>query len=353
MNLLKSTIEFPNVGGDGIYFELDRVAFSFFGMLDVYWYGIIITSAVVLGILYGIKSAAKVGLTGDTVFEIAFWGVLLGVIGARLYYVIFSSGNMSLVDAATGFRGGGLAIYGGIIGAVVGGYLAARMKGVKFAALADLIGLGFLIGHCVGRWGNFFNQEAFGAPTADGLPWGMTGTGIRMDDAVRAAQFELGNTGLALVHPCFLYESLWCLVGFVALHFYMKKLRSFDGEIFLLYILWYGAGRAWIEGLRTDSLMLGDLKVSQLLAIVSALFALGVFIYAKKTLTEESGYEMYKDTEESMEFVEAQWTRAKLAKEKERAKIALARGERELNDPFAQNIIDDDDYDDEDEEDDE
>ncbi|MCL1866107.1 MAG: prolipoprotein diacylglyceryl transferase [Oscillospiraceae bacterium] len=339
---LKNTIEFPNLFGDGIIISAGRVAFTLpIVGLEVYWYGVIITTAVALGILYGINRASKVGLLPDNVFEIAFWGVITGVVGARAYYVLFNGGGMSLQDAVTGIRGGGLAIYGGLIGAVAGGGIAARVKKVKFAPLADLIGLGFLIGHSIGRWGNFFNQEAFGAPTASSLPWGMTGNLIRADSQVAAMQRSLGNSGYALVHPCFLYESLWCLVGFVVLHFYMKR-RSFDGEVFLLYVVWYGTGRAFIESLRTDSLMAGGLRVSQVLAIVSAVAALGLFVYFKVKV-KNSGKALFKDTDASREAVAAYDYKIRLEKEKIAAKNEIVKHQREMTDPFRDDEEDDDD----------
>jgi phosphatidylglycerol:prolipoprotein diacylglycerol transferase len=250
---------------------------------------------------------------------------------------------MAFRDVIFGIREGGLAIYGGLIGALIGGVISARIKKVKFAPLADLIGMGFLIGHTVGRWGNFFNQEAFGSPTAGDLPWGMTGSIIRNDTAVAAAQREIGNSGFALVHPCFLYESLWCLIGFIFLHQYLRRWRTFDGEIFLLYVFWYGAGRAWIEPLRMDSLTAGGFRVSQVLAIASAVFALGVFIYFKAKLHSREGYVMYKDTEESSAVVGAYNYKVKLEREKARAKRIIRKTQRELNDPFSQSIIDEDD----------
>ncbi|MCL2037366.1 MAG: prolipoprotein diacylglyceryl transferase [Oscillospiraceae bacterium] len=331
-------ISFPNLTDGGVEFKIGQVAFSLFG-IDVYWYGIILTSAVILGITYGVKFAKRAGLSGDSVFDMAFWGVLSGIIGARLYYVIFSPGRFSLFGIFD-LRGGGLAVYGSLIGALIGGLLAARAKKVKFLPLADLIGIGFLIGHYVGRWGNFFNQEAFGAPTAENLPWGMTGSIISTDVEVVLKQRELLNSGIALVHPCFLYESLWCLIGFVLLHFYMKKLKSFDGEIFLLYIVWYGSGRAWIESLRTDSLMAGGLRVSQVVAVSSAAFALGLFVFFKQKLTAKKGYVMYRDTDDSKHQIQESEYKNKLVKEKGKAKSAFFKTRRELNEPFAQNIID-------------
>jgi phosphatidylglycerol:prolipoprotein diacylglycerol transferase len=328
---LLSTIEFPNLF-HGITIPVDRVAFTIFG-LSVYWYGIFVTAAVVLAIAYAVKLAQHAGLIADNVFEIAFWGVITGVIGARAYFVIFSAQAYTFTQAVFGIRDGGLAIYGGLIGAIAGGMLAAKIKRVKFSALADLIGLGFLIGHTIGRWGNFFNQEAFGTPTAGDLPWGMTGNVIY--DFLLREQL-ITTREFALVHPCFLYESLWCFVGFVVLHFYFKKWRSFDGEVFLLYIIWYGAGRAWIEPLRLDSLMAGGLRISQVTAIASAVLALFLFIWFKR-----KDNIMYKDTEESKQAISGYKYKVRLEKEKERAKIALKKTRRELSDPFAQNILQD------------
>jgi len=366
--LTQHSIDFPNLFS-GISLPIGPVAFRLFG-LEVYWYGIIITAAVVLGIAYAIKFAWRAGLLPDNVFEIAFWGVLGGVIGARAYYVIFwnlnpeTFPNYTFLTAITGIRDGGLAIYGGLIGSLIAVLIATKFIKVKVAPFADLIGLGFLIGHCIGRWGNFFNQEAFGSPTAGNLPWGMTGDVISHSPPVIEAQRELGITGLALVHPCFLYESLWCLIGFVLLHFYLKRAstekitdstnsefkfkwfrKTFDGEIFLLYIVWYGMGRAMIEALRLDSLMLGSLRVSQVLAIASAVFALGALIYFKKMFAAKianGDYILFKDTEESKVAVEEYLKKVKVDKEKEEAKSEFKKAHRELNDPFAESIIDED-----------
>ena len=190
----------------------------------------------------------------------------------------------------------------------------------------DVGGLGLLIGQCIGRWGNFVNQEAYGAPTAGSLPWGMTGTTIINDPVVVAKQAELdaaGNGLFALVHPCFLYESLWCLIGFIALHFYSKKLKTFDGEIFLLYIIWYGLGRFWIEALRTDSLFIGPFKVSQIVAGGCVIVGLALFILGKIFKTKKRGYVMYKDSKACKEKNEAYYARQKMLEEKAKAKKAM------------------------------
>ena len=180
----------------------------------------------------------------------------IAIIGARLYYVIFQWGDYREhpIDALKIWEGG-LAIYGGVIAGLLTGVVWCREKKIPFGVMADVCAPGLLIGQCIGRWGNFVNGEAHGGPTT--LPWGMT------------------IDGQSMVHPTFLYESLWNLAGFVLLHFYSKK-RRFKGEIALLYAAWYGAGRAWIEGLRTDSLYIGSVRVSQLLAIISCIAAVAV-----------------------------------------------------------------------------
>jgi len=326
---LLSIIQFPKIFPN-TDFRICRVAFTVFGT-DVYWYGIIITAAVALGIAYALKNAARVGVLPDNVFDAAFWGIIGGIIGARAYYVIFWNLNRAntykytLAAAVTGIRDGGLAIYGGLIGALAAALLAAKILKIKFLPIADLAGLGFLIGHCIGRWGNFVNQEAYGSPT--NLPWGMTG------DRINA---EMGSP--VLVHPCFLYESLWCLLGFIILRLYLKKLRTFDGEVFLLYIIWYGTGRAFIEQLRTDSLMAGGLKVSQVLSIAGALFAAVLFIYFKNRIKTA-----YKDTEESRETVENYILSVKIEKEKKKAVKSLKLTQKELQEERQSILAEEDD----------
>jgi len=315
MNLL-SRIEFPNLfSGDII---INRVAFTVFGKA-VYWYGIIITAAVVLGIAYALKNAERVGVLPDNVFDAAFWGVIGGIVGARAYYVIFwnldphNVRKYNLAEAVTGIRDGGLAIYGGLIGALAAAMLASRVLKIRFLPISDLAGIGFMIGHCIGRWGNFVNQEAYGSVTT--LPWGMTGD--RIID-------EMGSA--VLVHPCFLYESLWCFFGFIFLNFYLKKLRRFDGEVFLLYVIWYGTGRAFVEQLRADSLMAGGLKVSQVLSVAGALFSVVLLIYFKVNKRTAA----YKNTEESKALIANYRREIKLEKEKRNAVRALRVTQREI-----------------------
>ena len=304
-------IYFPNSGlfKDGI--KIDNVMFTIPGInLEIYWYGFLIALGMVLAMIYAYKNMRKFGLEPDRVTDTILAGFIGGIIGARAYYVIFSldryltdEGTFDL-KAALAVRDGGLAIYGGIIGALLFGVIMAKIRKVKLPPMLDLVGMGFLIGQCLGRWGNFFNQEAFGAKTT--LPWGMTSQKIIND---LYAFYYPENVSIVtnratemIAHPCFLYESLWCLVGFLALHFY-KKHRKFDGELFLLYIGWYGLGRFWIEGLRTDSLYLIytdalKLKVSQIVAGACVIFALVLLIYMYVTIRKK-GYTFYRDTDES------------------------------------------------------
>ncbi|MBQ8789979.1 MAG: prolipoprotein diacylglyceryl transferase [Ruminiclostridium sp.] len=316
-------IEFPNLFSGSI--AINRVAFNLFGM-DVYWYGIIIALGVILAFIYAMKRTKQFGLIGDHVFDVVFVAIIFGFIGARAYYCIFINAEINFFD----LRHGGLAIYGGIIGAALAAAVMCIIRKVKLPALFDLGGLGLLIGQGIGRWGNFVNQEAYGAPTAGTLPWGMYGTIIDQDPIVIAMQAKLDAAGegvFALVHPCFLYESLLCFVGFILLHIWSKKLRTFDGEIFLLYVMWYGTGRALIEGLRTDSLMLGDIRVSQLVGVVSAVVALVLLIVFKIKLSKKNGYVIYCETAESKERLEAYELRQTILEEKAKAKKAMKNAE--------------------------
>lgn len=321
---LMEKVEFPNLFSGS--FEINRVAFNIFG-IDVYWYGIIIAIGVILAFIYALKRTKQFGLISDNVFDVVFVAIIFGFIGARAYYCIFIDTQINFFD----LRHGGLGIYGGIILAAVAAAVMCVIRKVNLPALFDLGGLGLLIGQSIGRWGNFVNQEAYGAPTAGTLPWGMTGTIIIQAPEVVQKQAELDAAGsgiYALVHPCFLYESLWCLIGFIALHFYSKKLRSFDGEVFLLYVMWYGLGRFWIEGLRTDSLMLGDFRVSQLVAASSFVIALGLFIFCKITKQKSKGYVMYKDSELCKERFAEYEKRQMIIEEKIKAKKAMKHSEQ-------------------------
>lgn len=268
MNLLTATmlrsaqISFPMLGD----WSIDPpYSFNLFG-LEIYFYGVIIALGFILAALYCAKRAKEFGLSSDELYELVIWLIPTCIIGARLYYVLFKLDYfIANPDRIFALRDGGLAIYGGIIAGIIVGIIWCRAKRIRVFAVADLTAFGLLIGQSVGRWGNFINREAFGAQTEIFCRMGLTVPG-----------FET-----LYVHPTFLYESLWNLLGLIVLHIWSKKgKRKYDGQVFWLYTLWYGLGRAWIEGLRTDSLYIGstDIRVSQLLAIVSAVVSLVILI---------------------------------------------------------------------------
>lgn len=248
-------ITFP---GLGLTFHLQRVAFSIGGK-DIYWYGIIIALGFLLGVSFTLKQAPSLGVKEDDVLDVLLWATPIGIICARIYYVVFYLELYTNADGSFNWKeavaiwDGGIAIYGGIIGGVLTCLAVCRVKRASFPAVADACSYGLLIGQLIGRWGNFVNQEAYGGACA--APWRM---GLTLNDGTYLE-----------VHPTFLYESLWNLAGFCLLYFFIRKHRRFPGMLFCCYLVWYGAGRFWIEGLRTDSLYFfgTGLRVSQLVAV--------------------------------------------------------------------------------------
>ena len=346
MQLLKESIEFPNLFSGDI--EVSRVAFSLFG-IDIYWYGILIAVGVVLAFSYAMKTAKRFGLIADNVFDTAFISVIVGFIGARAYYCIFynlmnpeSENKYNFITMFTRIHDGGLAIYGGVIMGVITALIVCRIKKSPLLPLLDVAAPAFLIGQAIGRWGNFINQECYGVPTAGNLPWGMTGTTIALDPIVIEAESHNITNVPVLVHPCFLYESLWCLAGLALIHFVGRRIRKFDGEVFLYYVLWYGAGRGWIEGLRTDSLYAGSLKVSQVVAIASAILALIMIIYFRISAVK-AGKALYADSELSKERLEAFAKKQVLEKENAAARKAMKEAEKIRNMAAAPSILGDED----------
>lgn len=337
-------VEFPNLFSGEI--PVNRVAFSIFGF-NVYWYALLIGLGILLAGIYCTKRGRKYGITGDDVFDAIFYGGIAGFIGARASYCIFWNLNpanekkFTFLTAITEIHDGGLMIYGGIVAAVLVGILVLKKKKTPALPLLDMGGMGFLIGQGIGRWGNFVNQECFGAPTAGNLPWGMTGTTIVRYPEVIAAQEALPNGEYALVHPCFLYESLWCALGIILIHFFLSKIQTFDGELFLYYIIWYGTGRGFIEGLRTDSLYLGPLRVSQLIGFTSALFCLILLIYFKIKVKNSKTYVRWKDTDEWKEKEKKYYSAIKIEKETQKAYKAMKKAEK--TEEIAPSILDDSD----------
>jgi len=259
-------IAFPNFPGlQDLVFELSKDVAPSLG-IHIKWYGVFIAVGFLLAVLYGCKRCDEFGISQDDLLDMILVGLPAGIIGARLYYVVHMWDEIYAADpiSALYIWEGGLAIYGGIIATVIVLLVMGRIKKINLPGTADVVFLGFLIGQACGRWGNFVNGEAYG--TVTDLPWGMS------------------INGRPPVHPTFFYESLWNAIGFVLLHHYSKK-RKFDGEITLMYMAWYGFGRMLIEGLRTDSLYIGDtnLRVSQLVAAACFLVCGGLLVYLHKT----------------------------------------------------------------------
>ena len=250
------------------------VEFSLFGNeISIKFYGVIIAFGFILAALFGGRMAYKWRISLDKMLDVLIYGTLAGIIGARAYYVIFQWDYYKLHPAEIPqIWQGGLAIYGGIIGGLIAAFIVCKVRKINILNLLDMGGISLLIGQGIGRWGNFMNQEAFGTNTT--LPWGMYSEGT--NNYLLSVQATLAAEGVTVdptqpVHPTFLYESIWCLVGVVLLASHIKK-RRFNGELFLLYIIWYGLGRYWIEGLRTDALMVtSTLRTSQLVALVLSL----------------------------------------------------------------------------------
>ena len=273
-----NTVTFP---GLGLEFELNRVAFSIFGH-NIYWYGVIIAVGFLLAVCYGLWRAPRFAMDPDVITDAIFVVVPSAIIGARAYYVIFNpsicfdaNGAFSLYRMVA-FWDGGLAIYGGVIATVLSALAFCKVRKVNFWNGMDITVYGLLIGQMIGRWGNFVNVEAYGGVT--GLPWRMCSASIANDlwrDELleTEAAYQSVIDGTLGVHPTFLYESLWNLLGFILMVVIVRRWgRKFNGQMFLSYVIWYGLGRAVIEGLRTDSLYFfgTTIRSSQMLGILSA-----------------------------------------------------------------------------------
>lgn len=314
------TVSFPNLG---LEFHINPVVFSV-GNFTMNWYGLLIGVGILLAMWMGFKNCRRFGIVGDKLVDVVLVGIIGAIIGARLYYVAFrwDTYKDNLMDIFKTWEGG-LAIYGGIIGGLGCGAIMAKVRKVKILPAFDLAGLGFLIGQGVGRWGNFVNGEAFGSNTD--LPWGMTGD--RIVSYLTGSSHVTGIVDASgLVHPCFLYESLWCFIGFGLLYWYSKR-RRFDGEIFLMYLGWYGLGRVFIEGLRTDSLMLGRLRVSQLLAGILVIASVLIWLTVRSKIRAANDPEYLKLYGETETFAEEYDTYMAALKAKEVAKKAKKNAE--------------------------
>ena len=262
------TVGFPGLWG--LKLNIDRVAFGVFG-INIYWYGIIIAVGFMLVVLMGLRDSRKFGLEPDNIIDLVLFATPVAIVASRLFYVAFSWGNFkdNLLEIFN-TRNGGLAIYGAIIGALLVAYIFAKKKKMDAFNLFDFAAPYLPLAQAIGRWGNFVNQEAYGTHTD--LPWGMTGSSIVNGP----------------VHPTFLYESLWNIGVFFVLIWYRKN-KKLNGEVFFLYMILYGIGRAWIEGLRIDSLMVGSLRISQLLAVLFAVF-FGVVFYLRRKKHDKAAF---------------------------------------------------------------
>lgn len=237
------------------------VAFKLFG-IEVMWYGLLIATGVIIGTLLALKEAKRKGLEEDLIIDLLLFAIPGAIIGARIYYVIFSW-DMYKNDLMEIFniRGGGLAIHGVIIGGVLVAVIFAKIRKQSFWKLGDIVAPSLILGQAIGRWGNFANQEAHGGPT--NLPWGIIVNGVK-------------------VHPTFLYESIWNFLLFIFLLWYGRKKAKADGEVFLLYLILYSVARFWIEGLRTDSLMFGPIRVAQLVSLSTIIIGSIIFQRIRK-----------------------------------------------------------------------
>jgi len=274
--MTEAYISFPKLG---LQINTDNVAFSI-GSTDVYWYGVIIALGFAIAVISAVFLAKKYGVSPETIYDIVIYGTPAAIICARLYYVVFEweyyANNLSDIIK---IWNGGIAIYGAIIGAVLSSVIYCRVKKCNMPLVFDIGAVGLVIGQIFGRWGNFFNQEAFGKNT-DSI-FGMTG------NVIKERLGEMAASGMNVspelpVHPTFLYESLWN-VGVLVILLLLFKRRKFDGQNFLTYISLYGLGRFFVEGLRTDSLYLGSFRISQVVALVTFFAGIALIIYFVKT----------------------------------------------------------------------
>ena len=273
-----ASISFP-LFGEG--FVIDPPGyFTIFGF-DIYLYGLFITAGFTLAALYLLKRRDVFGLTKDNILDQVIIAVPCGLVGARIYYMLFNFGyyfGPGKWQNIIAFREGGLAVYGGIIGGAIAFYVYSRVKKIPIGNLLDAAGFGLLIGQAIGRWGNFFNREAYGVET--GLPWRM-GLTFKRYEYIQSMEQVIPPGETHYFHPAFLYESLWNATGLLLMHIFSKKSKTkYPGQYFLFYVAWYGLGRFMIEGIRIDSLYLSGtgIRVSQALAAASFLIAASLLV---------------------------------------------------------------------------
>lgn len=283
------TIDFPNLG---IHLKSVGDHITVFGF-DIAYYGIIIGLGILAGIFIAVAEAKRTGQNPEDYYDLAIYAVIFSIIGARLYYVAFSWDTykddlLSILNT----RKGGLAIYGGVIAAIITVFIFARIKKMSAPLIFDTAGLGLVAGQMIGRWGNFFNREAFGEYTNNILAMKLPVDAVRGSDITELMRKHMETTGgvsYIQVHPTFLYESLWCLMVLLIMLLYRRH-KKFDGEVFLIYLFGYGLGRVWIEGLRTDQLLLPGVgwPVSQILAGLLVAASLVMIIWKRIKLKKSA-----------------------------------------------------------------
>ena len=275
-------IWFPNLGIE--IDHLSRTAFTVFGQ-DIYWYGIFIGLGVILGVLLALHEAKRTGQNPDTYLDFIIYAMIIAIIGARLYYVIFSWDFYSQhPEKIFAIREGGLAIYGGIIGGVLTAIVYSRVKKKNFWVMADTMAPSLILGQMLGRWGNFFNKEAFGGFTDNLFAMRYQLSQVHASDVtpdILQNLVTVNGVDYIQVHPTFLYESMWSLCVFIILLILQRK-KKFDGQVCATYFFGYALGRVWIEGLRTDQLCIGNVPVSQALSAVLIIASVVLYVYCKK-----------------------------------------------------------------------
>lgn len=299
LSSMSMTINFPHMG---IYLDHVGKSISVFGF-DIAYYGIIMGCSILLGLFLAEREAKRTGQNPDIYTDLVIYAIIFSIIGARTYYVVFSWDNYK--DNLLGIlnlRQGGIAIYGAVIGAVATVYVYSRVKKLSFTLLLDTACVGLVAGQILGRWGNFFNREAFGGYTDGLFAMQLPVSAVRANeitDEMWAHVQMIGQEQFIQVHPTFLYEALWNL-GVICFLYWYRTRKKFQGELFLTYLLGYGLGRIWIEGLRTDQLQIGstNIPVSQLLAGVLIVFSLFMILMGRKK-TGGGSYERIKKHQES------------------------------------------------------
>lgn len=275
-------IWFPNLGIE--IDHLSRTAFTVFGQ-DIYWYGIFIGLGVILGVLLALHEAKRTGQNPDTYLDFIIYAMIIAIIGARLYYVIFSWDFYSQhPEKIFAIREGGLAIYGGIIGGVLTAIVYSHLKKKSFWVMADTMAPSLILGQMLGRWGNFFNKEAFGGFTDNLFAMRYQLSQVRASDVtpdILQNLVTVNGVDYIQVHPTFLYESMWSLCVFIILLILQRK-KKFNGQVCATYFFGYALGRVWIEGLRTDQLCIGNVPVSQALSAVLIIASVVLYVYCKK-----------------------------------------------------------------------